>query len=74
MFGNKKINNKLILRKKTENGNNTYLVKPHKSGDINSYTFEEFNSTCQPKDKKKLGISVESITGDKLPSIPKGIV
>jgi len=32
----------LILHKKTEDGNNnTFLVKPHKSGDLNSYTFEE---------------------------------
>lgn len=60
MFGAKKINNKLILHVKRENGNNTYVVKPHKSGDVNSYTFEEFNSTCQLKDKKKLTINVIS--------------
>lgn len=34
----------LILHKKTEAGtDNTFLVKPHKSGDLNSYAFEEIN-------------------------------
>lgn len=61
MFRAKKIkltdNQGLILHKKTNEGCNTYLVKPHKSGDLNSYKFEEVKTvpykTLENNNKKE---------------------
>lgn len=72
MFGAKKINlsdnHELILRKKTTEGNNTYVVKPHKSGDLNSYEFEEVKTEfCNGK-------SILCKTGNTKKEMPRDIV